>query len=170
MSLNDLTSTIHARLPYLGLVGMILLLDRWSKSVIQNKFSLGDNMTVVDSFFELTYVRNTGIAFGIFSSVNSPAKATVLSVFAAVAAVVIIVYSVRSPLGHSLLQIALALILGGTLGNLYDRVTYSYVIDFIHLHVGSYYWPAFNLADAAISVGVVFLAVEIIRDEIAART
>ena len=169
MTSSDLASTIRARLPYLGLVGIVLLLDRWSKSVIQDTFSLGDSLTVVGGFFELTYVRNTGIAFGIFSSVGSSAKAVLLSAFAAVAAVVVVVYSIRNPSGHRLLQLALALILGGALGNLYDRVAHGYVIDFVHLHAGRYYWPAFNVADAAISVGVVFLAAEIIRDEIAAR-
>ena len=88
-----------------------------------------------------------------------------LSVFTAFAAVIVITYSVRSPVRNRLLQVALALILGGALGNLYDRLAYGYVVDFLEFYVGSYHWPSFNVADSAISVGVLLLALEIIRNE-----
>ena len=160
---------LQPRLPYLGLAGLVLLFDQVSKSFIHKSFDLGQSVSVVEGLFELTYVRNTGVAFGVFSSVASPAKSALLSTFAAVAVVVVIVYSVRNPAGHHFLQAALALILGGALGNLYDRVAYGYVIDFLNLHIGSYDWPTFNVADTAITLGVMFLAAEIIRDEIQDR-
>jgi signal peptidase II len=75
------------------------------------------------------------------------------------------VYSATSPARNRLLQGALALILGGALGNLYDRLTYGYVIDFVELYVGTYHWPAFNVADSAITTGVVLLGLEILRNE-----
>jgi len=162
-------ATLQARLPYLGLVGIVLLLDRVSKSVIHSRFDLGETLPVVNGFFDIIYVRNTGVAFGLFSSVSSPAKATLLSVFAASAAVIVVFYSIRNPVGHRLLQLSLALILGGALGNLYDRVMHGYVIDFLSFHLNVYHWPAFNVADTAISAGVIFLAAEIINDEITAR-
>ncbi len=162
-------SIIRARLPYIGLVGVVLLLDRISKSVIHTRFDLGETLPVVNGFFDLIYVRNTGVAFGLFSSVSSPLKSALLSTFAAAAVIIVIVYSMRNPVGHRLLQLALALILGGALGNLYDRVIHGYVIDFLSFHLATYHWPAFNVADTAISVGVIFLAAEIINDEIAAR-
>ena len=169
MTSKHLLSTLQARLPYLGLVGLVLLLDRASKSVIHARFDLGETVPVVTGLFDIIYVRNTGVAFGLLSSVNSPAKAALLSGFAATAAIIVIVYSVRNPVGHRLLQLSLALILGGALGNLYDRVIHGYVIDFLSFHVSVYHWPAFNVADTAISAGVVFLAAEIINDEISAR-
>ena len=162
-------NTLLPRLPYLGLAGFVLLLDQISKSFIQKSFDLGQSVSVVEGFFELIYVRNTGVAFGVFSSVASPAKSALLSTFAAVAVVVVVVYSVRSSAGHHFLQAALALILGGALGNLYDRIAHGYVIDFLNFHFGSYDWPTFNVADTAITLGVRFLAAEIIRDEIRDR-
>jgi signal peptidase II len=165
-----MTSGIQARLPYLVLVVATLLLDRWTKSLIHARFNLYDSISVIDGLFNITYVRNTGVAFGIFSSVSSPAKALLLSLFTAVAAVVVVVYSIRSPAGNRMLQVALGFILGGALGNLYDRLTYGYVIDFLEFHYRNYHWPSFNVADAAISTGVVLLAIEIIRNEAANRT
>src|SRR6185503_16921693 len=165
-----MSSKLKARLPYIFLVAATLLLDRWTKSLIQARFELNDTVSVIDGFFNITYVRNTGVAFGIFSSISSPVKSVLLSLFTACAAIVVIVYSVRSPVRNRLLQVALGLILGGALGNLYDRLAYGYVVDFLELYAGSYHWPSFNVADAAISTGVVLLAIEIIRNEAPSRT
>ena len=82
----------------------------------------------------------------------------------------IVVYMLQLPSDKYLFQFSLTLILGGALGNLYDRMSYGYVIDFIHLQFKGYYWPAFNIADTAISLGVLGLVMEVIRDEIATRT
>jgi len=160
---------LQARLPYLFLVIATLVLDRWTKSWIQSRFDLNESATVIDGFFNITYVRNTGVAFGIFSSISSPAKSLLLSVFTAVAAVIVITYSVRSPARNRILQVALALILGGALGNLYDRLAYRYVVDFLEFYVGTYHWPSFNIADSAISIGIALLALEIIRHESPSR-
>jgi len=156
---------LQARFPYLLLVAATLLLDRWTKLLIQKRFDLNESIPVIDGFFNITYVRNTGVAFGIFSSISSPAKSVLLSVFTAFAAVVVVTYSVRSPARNRLLQVALGLILGGALGNLYDRLAYGYVVDFLEFYAGSYHWPSFNVADSAISAGVGLLAIEIIRSE-----
>src|SRR5262245_50078637 len=158
-------SKLQGRLPYLFLVIGTLILDRWTKAWIQNEFDLHESASVIDGFFNITYVQNTGVAFGIFSSIISPVKSVLLSVFTAFAAIVVVAYSVRSPARKRLLQVALALILGGALGNLYDRLAYGYVVDFLELYIGTYHWPAFNIADSAITIGVVLLALEIIRNE-----
>jgi len=142
-------SKLQGRLPYILLVAAILVLDRWTKALVQARFGLNDSVTVIDGFFD---------------------KSILLSAFTALAAVVVTVYSVRSPARNRLLQVALALILGGALGNLYDRLAYGYVVDFLEFYVGSHHWPSFNVADSAISIGVVLLAIEIIRNEAPART
>jgi signal peptidase II len=160
---------LQGRSPYLLLVIAILVLDRWTKLLIQRRFDLNESIPVIDGFFDITYVRNTGVAFGIFSSISSPAKSLLLSLFTACAAVIVITYSVRSSARNRLLQIALALILGGALGNLYDRLAYGYVVDFLEFYVGSYHWPSFNVADSAITTGVILLALEIIRNEAPGR-
>src|SRR5438445_12021434 len=117
----------QARLPYILLVVLTLCLDRWTKSLIQARFNLNESVSVIDGLFNITYVRNTGVAFGIFSSIGSPSKSILLSIFTAFGAVVVVVYSVRSPVRNRLLQVALGFILGGALGNLYDRISYGYV-------------------------------------------
>jgi signal peptidase II len=160
-----MASKVIGRLPYLVLVVAILALDRWTKLLIQSRFDLLDSVSVIDGFFNITYVRNTGVAFGIFSSVSLPAKSIILSAFAGLAAVLVISYSLRTPISHRLLHTALALILGGALGNLYDRIAYGYVIDFLEFYIGNYSWPSFNVADTAISTGVILLAIEIMRNE-----
>lgn len=160
----------QGRLPYAVLVAATLILDRWTKLLIEKRFDLNESISVIDGFFNITYVRNTGVAFGIFSSISSPAKSVLLSVFTACAAVVVVTYSVRSPVRNRLLQIALSLILGGALGNLYDRLAYGYVVDFLEFYAGSYHWPSFNVADTAISTGVALLALEIIRNEAPSRS
>ena len=159
----------QGRLPYALLVAAALVLDRWTKVLIQKRFDLNESISLIDGFFNITYVRNTGVAFGIFSSISSPAKSLLLSIFTACAAVVVVTYSVRSPVDNRLLQIALSLILGGALGNLYDRLAYVYVVDFLEFYLGSYHWPSFNIADSAISTGVALLALEIIRNEAPSR-
>ena len=156
---------LRTRLPYLVLVILTLLLDRWTKSVIHSNFGLNQSVSVIDGLFDITYVRNTGVAFGIFNSFSSPSKSLMLSMFTLTAAAIVVVYSLRSPPRNRLLQGALSLILGGALGNLYDRINYGYVIDFLEIYFRSYHWPAFNVADSAISAGVVLLALEILRHE-----
>ncbi len=165
-----MASKTQGRLPYVLLVAAIIVLDRWTKTLIQARLGLNESISVVDGFFNITYVRNTGVAFGMFSSISSPLKSALLSAFTGLAAIVVIAYSMRSPVRNRLLQAALALILGGALGNLYDRLSYGYVVDFLEFYVGSYHWPSFNVADSAISVGVTLLAIEIIRNETPGRT
>jgi signal peptidase II len=160
-----MSSKLQARVPYLILVIAVLVLDRWSKATIQSRFELNESATVIDGLFNITYVQNTGVAFGIFSTISSPLKSLLLSAFTAVAAVIVVFYSLRSPVKNHLLQVALGLILGGAIGNLYDRLAYGFVVDFLELYFRSYHWPSFNVADTAISVGVLLLALEIIRNE-----
>jgi len=149
---------------------LTLVLDRWTKSLIQSRFTLDESISVIDGLLNITYVRNTGVAFGIFSTISSPSKSLLLSLFTAAAAVLVVVYSVRSPIRNRMLQVALGLILGGALGNLYDRINYGYVIDFIEVYFRNYQWPSFNVADSAISTGVVLLAIEIFRNEAHSHT
>jgi signal peptidase II len=158
-------SKLRARLPYLFLVVLTLLFDRWTKSIIHSSLDLNQSISVIDGLFDITYVRNTGVAFGILNSFSSPAKVLLLSIFTIGAAAIVILYSFHSPARNRVLQAALSLILGGALGNLYDRINYGYVIDFLEIYFRNYHWPAFNVADSAISTGVVLLALEILRHE-----
>ena len=160
-----MTSNFKSRLPYAAVVLLVLFLDRWTKWLIDTKLLLNQTIFVIDGFFNITYVRNTGVAFGILDSIQSSFKATILAILTVAAIIAVIVYSLRTPVSHRLLQLALSLILAGALGNLYDRVNYGYVIDFIEVYFREYRWPSFNVADSAITTGVGLLAVELFRKD-----
>jgi len=162
-------SNLKSRFSYIILVVLILLADRVSKSAIASRFDLGQPAPVVDGIFNITYVQNTGVAFGILSAFSSPVKVLFLCLVAAIAAIAVIIYSLRNDARNRLLQGALALVLAGALGNLYDRMRYGYVIDFLEFHARGYYWPSFNVADTSISIGVILLAWEMFRNEAPAR-
>jgi len=133
---------------------LVLAADQLSKHWVAGLFLPGDSRDLLPGFFSLTYVRNTGGAFGIL-----PAGTLALAVAALLAAVAIVVYvsRVKGPL-PLLLAVALALPLGGALGNFADRVRLRYVVDFFDVHIGIHQWPVFNVADSAICVGVTLLA------------
>jgi len=158
-------SEVQGRLPYIFLIVFAVALDRWTKSLIDTHLLLNQTISVIDGFFNITYVRNTGVAFGILDPVQSSIKSTALALLTVAAIVAVVIYSLRSPIRQRLLQSALSLILAGALGNLYDRVRYGYVIDFIELYFRTYRWPSFNVADSAITIGVGLLAVEMFRKD-----
>lgn len=160
-----MTPGIHARKFYVLVALLVLVVDRATKVQIQNRFDLYDSISVIDGFFDITYVHNTGVAFGLFSSTSSAWQAAILSLFTLGAIIFVGVYSMRSAVTNRLLQYGLVLILGGALGNLYDRIRFGYVIDFLEFYVGAYRWPTFNVADTAISIGVLLLALEMFRGE-----
>jgi signal peptidase II len=160
-----MTSKFKSRLPYFLLVLTILGLDRWTKWLIHTKLLLNQTIFIIDGFFNITYVRNTGVAFGILDPVSLPLKSTVLAVLTLAAITGVLIYSWRTPISQTLLHIALSLILAGALGNLYDRINYGYVIDFIEVYFRDYRWPSFNVADSAITVGVGLLLLQVFRKD-----
>jgi len=155
----------RSRLPYAILIFAILGLDRWTKWLIHSRLLLNQTIPIIDGFFNITYVRNTGVAFGILDAASLPLKSAALAILTIAAIAGVIVYSWRTPVNQKMLQVGLSLILAGALGNLYDRINFSYVIDFIEVYFRTYRWPSFNVADAAITVGVAFLALEIFRKD-----
>jgi len=142
---------------------VVLVLDQATKLYIDSRFALHQSLTVVENFFHITYVRNKGAAFGIFAdnAVRIPFFVTI----SLVAAVGILWYLYRSGAQQKLLHFALSLIFAGAVGNLIDRVRLGEVIDFIDVHWYQYHWPAFNVADSAITVGVGILLVDLWREE-----
>jgi signal peptidase II len=160
-----MTPKFKARLLYFILVFAVVILDRWTKWLIDSRLLLNQTISVIDGFFNITYVRNTGVAFGILDPIRSPLKSTLLALLTIGAAAGVVIYSWRTPVGRRVLQLALSLILAGALGNLYDRLHYGYVIDFIEVYFRDYRWPSFNVADSAITTGVALLALEIFRKD-----
>ncbi len=137
----------------------VTALDQAVKLYVHTHFALGESMTITN-FFSITYVRNAGGAFGIFSSTNPVLRTILFIVFPVIA--FFIIFSILKKLKHKELIpiISLSFILGGALGNFIDRVHFQYVIDFLDFHVpdGGLAWPTFNLADSFIVIGVCIVA------------
>jgi signal peptidase II len=141
----------------------VIVLDQVTKLLIVRKLAYHESITVVENFFEIIHARNPGAAFSFLrdSSFRLPFLITV-SIVASVA--VIAIYRKLRP-EQKLVSLALALILGGAVGNLIDRVRLGEVVDFLNVHWYQHYWPAFNVADSALCVGVGLLALDMIREE-----
>ncbi|HTY42812.1 MAG TPA: signal peptidase II [Thermoanaerobaculia bacterium] len=164
MSVSVKESTLY-RGAYLAVSLAILFLDQWTKGWITRTMEVHQSRTIVPDVFDLTYVRNTGAAFGLFASVDSSLKAILLNSIAVVVFLVVSAYALRSSHKSVRLQVGLALILGGAVGNLMDRVRFGYVVDFIDFAVSGHHWPAFNVADSAICIGVGLLFLDMLGSE-----
>ena len=139
---------------WLGLSALVIVLDQLTKSWVTAAFELGDSLTVT-SFFNLVLAYNTGAAFSFLADAGGWQR--IFFVVIAVVASAVIVYLLRKPQNHTLLNAALALILGGAIGNVIDRIRLGHVVDFIQVHGAGYYFPAFNIADSAITMGAALL-------------
>ncbi len=159
-------STRDAR-PWLLLVAaVVIVLDRWSKNWVTAHLNGGHFITVVPSVFRISHVYNTGAAFSLFAESLSPTVVrNVLIAFSAIAVIIVAGMIWRVGRRMSATAVALALILGGAIGNLYDRIHFSYVVDFLEVTIVHYHWPDFNIADSAIVVGACLLLLEIFRTQ-----
>lgn len=137
---------------------LIVLFDQWTKVLATQNISFG-HQEVITSFFNLTLRHNYGIAFSIFDDIHGGQRWP-LSILAFLVSLVLVVWITKIGRKASFEVCGLALILGGAIGNLYDRVLLGYVVDFIELHYKGYYWPAFNIADSAICVGAALIMLD----------
>lgn len=147
---------------WLALSAVIIALDLYTKHLVQTSFAYGEHLPLT-SFFDLVLFHNEGAAFSFLSGAGGWQR-VFFSAFAIIAAGVII-HLLRKRPNNTLFCLALSLVLGGALGNLYDRLTLGYVVDFLFFHYQSWYWPAFNVADSAITVGVALLLWDGLREE-----
>lgn len=143
------------------IAAFVILLDRWSKLWVVAHVQPGSAIVVIPKVFRITHVLNTGAAFSMFAESASPVLVrNFLICFSAVAAVVVLVLIWKWGQRLTLTTFSLALILGGALGNLYDRARFHSVVDFLEVHIYHYHWPDFNIADSAIVVGACLLLIE----------
>ena len=147
---------------YLGISAIVIAVDLYTKHLIQLAFQYGEQLTIT-GFFDLVRYHNTGAAFSFLADAGGWQKwfFTAISVVAAV----VIIYLLKKHVQNKLFCFGLALVLGGALGNLYDRITLGYVVDFLSFHINDLYWPAFNVADSAICVGVGVLLVDSFKEK-----
>lgn len=144
---------------------LVVLLDRASKWLVAKNIALHDSIVVIPGLFRLTHVQNRGAAFGLFDDSPNEWKVTALILFSLLALIVVLVLLWKN--GHTMnaTGVGLSLVLGGALGNLWDRLVARHVVDFLDFYVGRYHWPAFNVADSAIVVGALLLVADIIFDK-----
>jgi len=145
-----------------GVALAVFALDRYTKQLVTGNVELGGSINVVDGFFDLTYVRNLGAAFGFLSLLDSSYRVPFFATTTLAAVCLLLYFAHKTEPGNVLLLVSLALVTGGALGNLADRLMYGYVVDFIDWYIGSYHWPAFNIADSAITAGIAIMGEEII--------
>ena len=143
----------------------ILLLDQWTKFLVVQKLPLYQRVVVIQGFFNLTHVRNTGGAFGIFGGEKGGLSSVLFVVVSLIAVVAIIFFFAKVKESEKVVTLSLSLILSGAIGNLIDRLRYGEVVDFLDFYLSTYHWPAFNVADSAICIGIGLMALEVlIRD------
>lgn len=151
-----------ARVLDLVIALVVVLLDRWTKSVVALRIPLYSHIQVIPGFFRLTHTENSGAAFSLFADSAMPWRTGLLIVFSGIALVVVSILLWKNHHAHMVTGIGLALIMGGAMGNLWDRLARGRVVDFLLFYVKRYQWPVFNLADSAIVVGAGLLILEIL--------
>ncbi|MBT8331616.1 MAG: signal peptidase II [Deltaproteobacteria bacterium] len=136
------------------IAGAIILLDQVTKEIVLRSIPLHAAVPVIEGFFSLTHIHNPGGAFGLMANL-SPVMRSIIFLFISSLAVGLIFYFYKkTPAHYAWLSAAFALIFGGAIGNLIDRIRFGTVVDFLDFYLGNLHWPAFNVADSAISIGI----------------
>jgi signal peptidase II len=145
------------RAGYAALSVAVFGLDQWTKHLVTASMALHDSVPVIRDLFHLTLVTNRGALFGVLHDLADPYRSVLFTLVPILAVGLIVYFQVRTSLRDAIAHLGLALILGGALGNLADRLRFGHVIDFLDVFVGDHHWPAFNVADSSICVGVSLL-------------
>lgn len=143
---------------------IVILLDQATKLVIVRALRVGQGIPVIPGYFDIVFVLNPGAAFGFLATLSEQVRNPFFILISVVAVILIVFYHTRFLHAHRLASVALGLILGGAIGNLIDRLRYGMVVDFLDFHVSRYHWPAFNVADSAISIGVALMFLDMLLD------
>jgi signal peptidase II len=148
----------------------VLVFDQATKEWITFRMALHSSVPVVPGLINLTLVTNTGALFGMFRDIADPCRTIMFLAVPVVAITLILYFQYRTSARETMTQSGLALILGGAVGNLVDRLRFGHVVDFVDVFVGEYHWPAFNVADSAICVGVSLLFIDLLRQSRRSQT
>ncbi len=157
------TAVQLGKLRYLFVSVAVIVLDQWTKWMVEVHLPHHAAHPLIPGFLNLTHVRNTGVAFGLFASEGVAGGSWLLTLLGLAALTAVGVYFWYAPVKDRLLLIALSLVVGGAIGNLIDRVSSGAVTDFVDVYVGLHHWPSFNVADSAISIGIVLMAIDSFR-------
>lgn len=155
-------SAPRARLTHLTLALIVVAADRWSKRLVAARIAMYSHVQIIPGFFRLTHTENTGAAFSLFADSTYRWRTGALIAFSMIAMVIVSFLLWKQKRALTITGIALSLILGGAVGNLWDRVASGRVVDFLLFYIKQYQWPVFNLADSSIVIGASLLVVEIL--------
>ena len=153
---------LRGRASEIWIAALVVVLDQATKALVRARLPLHESVTVIPGFFDLTHVRNTGAAFGMLNSVDFEYKALVMVLVAVIALGAVASYALTLPTDQRMARLGLALILGGAIGNLIDRATAGFVVDFVDVYWRGVHFWAFNVADSAITVGVVLMLLDVL--------
>ncbi len=142
---------------------VLIILDQYTKMWVNTHVPKHRFILVIDDFFAITHIRNPGVAFGLGADWSSEYKTYLFIGFSIIAIVAILIFFHQTPQENKIVRIGLILIFSGAIGNLIDRILYQEVIDFLDFFYGSYHWPAFNIADSCITIGVLLMLVDLIQ-------
>lgn len=150
-----------------GLVGVVVLLDQLAKAAVLRSLELHESVPVIEGFFDITHVLNRGGVWGLGSQASPAVKVVVFLALPTLITGLAAWFSAQLRPEERLRRLGLSLVVGGAIGNLIDRLRLGMVVDFLSFHVGEHYWPAFNLADSAICVGVgiLLVATALVRED-----
>jgi signal peptidase II len=143
-------------------VALVVVVDQVVKALVRPRLDLYESITVIPGFFSLTRVHNTGAAFGLMNNVDFPFKAALLALLQTAALIGLTVYVAMLAPEQRLTRMGLSFVIGGAIGNLIDRVMYGYVLDFFDFYRGGWHFWAFNVADAAINIGVALMILDML--------
>jgi signal peptidase II len=159
----ELPSQGYARPTELTIIGVIVVIDQLTKEIVRRTLPLhGEPVQVIPGLLDLTHVQNTGAAFGLLNAADFPYKAAVMIGIAGMALIAIAAYAAQLGFHERLARFGLSLILGGAFGNLIDRAIFGHVVDFVDVYWGSAHFWAFNVADAAITIGAILVLLDMI--------
>ena len=144
------------------IAGIIIILDQITKLVVLDNLDLYSSITIIPGFFNLTHILNPGGAFGFMANQSAAVRGILFIVISSLAICLIFYFYCNTPPAYRLLQTAFALIFGGAIGNMIDRFRFGKVVDFLDFYIGELHWPAFNVADSAISIGICIFIIHII--------
>ncbi len=142
---------------------ILIILDQVSKMWVQARIPENHSLVIIRNFFSLTHIRNPGVAFGILASNESYLKIPLFIIFSLIAILCILVFFYQTPSDRKTSIVGLILLFSGAIGNLIDRIMYQEVVDFLDFYYNGYHWPAFNIADACITIGVFLVMLDIFR-------
>ncbi len=154
---------IFAWVKFVLFVIFVVVLDQYTKLLIVANFAEGDVRTVLDGFFNLTLTYNPGVAFGVMRQMDPSIRQIVLAVTTSVAMIFVFYLLLKDYRSDGIAQFALAFIVGGAIGNVFDRIRIGHVVDFLQFYVKDYYWPSFNLADSAVFLGVAIILLKSLK-------